>query len=256
MHRSERRFFVGRAEGKLVQVGFANEDGARLSQRGRLLDQLGSANDGIFRHYQQTAFEVLTSGRAATAFQLDREPAPRRDRYGRNSFGQTLLLARRLVQAGVPIIQANMGIVQTWDTHVNNFGRLKNVLLPQLDQGLAALIDDLAAEGRLDDTLVAVLGEFGRTPRISNLPGEVIPGRDHWAAVYSGLFAGAGVRGGQVIGRSDRIGAFPVDHPISPYDVGATIYHVLGIEPDAEVRDVVNRPWKLNNGQVMRTLFA
>ncbi len=234
----------------------ADLDAARLSQRGRLLDQMGSANDGIFRHYQQTAFEVLTSGRAATAFQLDREPAPRRDRYGRNSFGQTLLLARRLVQAGVPIIQANMGIVQTWDTHVNNFGRLKDTLLPQLDQGLASLIDDLAAEGRLDDTLVGVVGEFGRTPRISNLPGEVIPGRDHWAAVYSGLFAGAGVRGGQVIGRSDRIGAFPVDNPFSPYDVGATIYHVLGIEPDAEVRDVVNRPWRLNNGQMMRTLFA
>src|SRR5581483_4709119 len=119
-----------------------------------------------FRRHQERAFELLSSGRVATAFRLEREPDRVRDRYGRNQFGQSLLLARRLVQAGVPIVQANMGIVQSWDTHVDNWVRLKGRLLPWLDQGLAALIDDLRAEGALDETLVAVLGEFGRTPRV------------------------------------------------------------------------------------------
>jgi uncharacterized protein (DUF1501 family) len=138
------------------------------------------------------AFELLTSGPVAEAFRLEREPERVRDRYGRNQFGQSLLLARRLVQAGVPIIQANMGIVQSWDTHGDNWGRLKTALLPKLDRALTALVDDLEAEGRLPDTLVAALGEFGRTPRISKLAGSALPGRDHWAAVYSGLFAGGG----------------------------------------------------------------
>ena len=152
----------------------------------------------------------------AGAFRLDREPAEVRDRYGRNPFGQSLLLARRLVQAGVPIVQANMGIVQTWDTHVDNWGRLKTRLLPWLDRALAALIDDLDGDGLLDETLVVAVGEFGRTPKVSTLPGETIPGRDHWAHVYSGLFAGAGVVGGRVIGKSDRIGAYPVTPVVHP----------------------------------------
>ena len=178
-----------------------------------------------------------------------------RDRYGRNQFGQSLLLSRRLVQAGVPIIQANMGIVQSWDTHADNWGRLKNRLLPWLDQGLAALIDDLEAEGRLDDTLVAALGEFGRTPKISTLPGEKIPGRDHWASVYSGLFAGGGVQGGRVIGKSDRTGAFPITDSYTPYDVGATIYRALGVDAEAEIRDPLNRPSRLNMGRPIEGMF-
>ncbi|HEV3449471.1 MAG TPA: DUF1501 domain-containing protein [Gemmataceae bacterium] len=142
----------------------AGADGIRMEQRRRLLDQIGAREtlEGPFRGYQRLAFEMLTSGRVAEAFRLERERAPVRDRYGRNPFGQSLLLARRLVQAGVPIVQANMGIVQSWDTHGDNWGRLKNQLLPWLDQGLAALIDDLHAEGRLQETLVAALGEFGR----------------------------------------------------------------------------------------------
>ena len=229
---------------------------SRLRERVRLLDAVGSPASNSFRHHQTTAVEMLTSGQAAAAFRLDQEPNPVRDRYGRHSFGQTLLLARRLVQAGVPMIQANMGIVQTWDTHSENWDRLKNRLLPQLDQAVAALTDDLAASGLLDETLVAVVGEFGRTPKVSNLPGSDKPGRDHWAAVYSGMFAGAGVRGGRVIGRSDRIGAFPVDSPFTPYDVGATIYHALGLDAEAEVRDTLNRPFRLNAGQLIRPLFA
>ena len=232
-------------------------DANRLDQRRSLLEKLGSpgAGDPVFRDHQRQAFELLASGRVADAFRLDREPPKVRDRYGRNPFGQSLLLSRRLVQAGVPMVQANMGTVQTWDTHSDNWGRLKTRLLPWLDQAVAALTDDLEAEGLLDQTLVAVLGEFGRTPKVSNLPGEKIPGRDHWAAVYSGLFAGGGVVGGRTIGKSDRVGAHPVTTSYTPFDVGATIYHALGVDSDGEIRDAQNRPSRVCTGQRMDVLF-
>jgi hypothetical protein len=199
---------------------------------------------------QQQAFTILTASRIGKAFEMDREPVAVRDRYGRHGFGQSLLLARRLVQAGVPLVQANMGIVQNWDTHGDNFGRLKRTHLPPLDQGVSALLDDLEATGLLGETLVLMLGEFGRTPKI------VGTGRDHWAPCFFGVFAGAGVRGGQVIGKSDKIGGYPVTSPFSPDDLGATVYHVLGVDPEAEVRDRLNRPVQLNRGQVMRCLFS
>jgi hypothetical protein len=232
-------------------------DPSRVLARRGLLESLDSAasTDAAFRGHQQRAFELLSSGRIADAFKIDREPVKVRDAYGRNMFGQSLLLARRLVQGGVPIVQANMGIVQTWDTHVDNWGRLKNTLLPWLDQGLAALIDDLSATGLIEDTFVAALGEFGRTPRISTLPGEKISGRDHWPHVYSGLFAGAGVQGGRVIGKSDRAGGHPISTSYTPYDVGATIYDRLGVPADAEIRDAVNRPARVNAGTPMDVLF-
>jgi len=179
-----------------------------------------------------------------------------RERYGRHAFGQSMLLARRLVQAGVPVVQANMGRVQNWDTHGDNFPRLKDRLLPPLDRGVAALLDDLEATGLLDETLVIMLGEFGRTPKISVQRPAKSPGRDHWAPCFFGFFAGAGVRGGQVIGRSDKIGAFPTTPPYSPDDVGATVYHVLGIDPGLEVRDRQKRPVRLNRGEVMQCLFT
>jgi uncharacterized protein (DUF1501 family) len=138
---------------------------------------------------------------------------------------------------------------------VDNWGRLKTRLLPWLDRALAALIDDLAADGLLGSTFVAALGEFGRTPRVSTLPGEAIPGRDHWAHVYSGLFAGGGVAGGRVIGKSDRAGAHPVTTAYTPFDVGATVYRVLGVEPDAEIQDALGRPSRLNAGTPMDVLF-
>ena len=199
---------------------------------------------------QELAFSILTSGKIARAFELEREPVAVRDHYGRHSFGQSLLLARRLVQAGVPIVQANMGRVQNWDHHGNIFPTLKNRMLPPLDQAVAALLDDLEATGLLSETLVMLLGEFGRTPKIINA------GRDHWAACFSGLFAGAGVRGGQVIGKSDKIGAYPATTPYAPDDLGATVYHVLGVDPASEVRDRQNRPVQLNRGQVMEALFT
>jgi uncharacterized protein (DUF1501 family) len=166
------------------------------------------------------------------------------------------LLARRLVQAGVRVVQANMGRAQTWDSHSDIFPRLKRQLLPPLDQGVAALLDDLEATGLLDDTLVVLLGEFGRTPKISTQPGSKTPGRDHWAACFSGLFAGAGVRGGQVIGKSDKSGAYPITTPYAPDDLGATVYHVLDVDPAAEVRDRLDRPVQLNRGAVMDSLFT
>jgi uncharacterized protein (DUF1501 family) len=205
---------------------------------------------------QQLALSVLTSGRVARAFEMDSEPAGVRDRYGRHAFGQSLLLARRLVQAGVPVVQANMGRVQNWDTHSNNFPKLKDRLLPPLDQAVAALLDDLAATGLLDETLVIMLGEFGRAPKITTQAGAKVPGRDHWAPCFFGLFAGAGVRGGQIIGKSDRMGAHPTTTPFSPDDVGATVYHVLGINPGIDVRDRLNRPVQLNRGDVMHCLFT
>jgi hypothetical protein len=239
-------------------------DVARLNDRRALLDevnrqQAGMVDLGVSRRLadqQQLAFSVLTSGKVARAFEMDREPVAVRDRYGRHAFGQSLLLARRLVQAGVPVVQANMGRVQNWDTHGENFTRLKRQLLPPLDQGVAALLDDLAASGLLDETLVVLLGEFGRTPKVTTMPGARSPGRDHWAPCFFGLFAGAGVRGGQVIGKSDPIGAHPITRPYSPDDVGATVYHVLGIDPGSEVRDRQDRPVRLNRGEVMQSLFT
>ncbi len=204
---------------------------------------------------QRLAYAMLTSGHVARAFEIEREPAAVRDRYGRHAFGQSLLLARRLVQAGVPVVQANMGRAQTWDSHGAIFTRLKNDLLPPLDRGVSALLDDLEATGLLDETMVVLLGEFGRTPRLSTPPGNGSAGRDHWAPCFFGLFAGGGVRGGQVIGRSDRIGAYPATTPYSPDDVGATVYHVLGVDPASEVRDRQGRPVQLNRGEVMQALF-
>lgn len=229
----------------------------RVDQRKGLLDQLQTSKvrEAAFLDHQRHAFELLSSGRVAGAFRLDREPEKVRDRYGRNQFGQSLLLARRLVQSGVPIIQANMGIVQSWDTHGDNWGRLKTRLLPWLDQALAALVDELEAEGLLESTFVAVLGEFGRTPKVSTLPGDSKPGRDHWAAVYSGLFAGAGVVGGRVIGKSDRIGAHPLSVSYTPFDVGATIYQALGVDSTSEIRDAQNRPTAVCGGKPMNFLF-
>lgn len=235
----------------------------RLVSRRQLLDQLNQ--DRVLEHQdrlksfadqQSTAFSLLTSARVAKAFSIDQEEAAVRDRYGRNKFGQSLLLSRRLIEAGVPMVQAAMGIVQTWDTHVDNWGRLKNTLLPQLDQGLAALMDDLANAGLLEQTLVIVMGEFGRTPKVSKLPGETVPGRDHWAHAYSGLFAGAGVRGGQVIGQTDANAAYPISRPWSPADVCTTVFEALGVDHSAVLLDPLGRPNHLLNGDVIEPLYT
>lgn len=235
----------------------------RLSSRRSLLDQLSrsqgefsSSEAASLRQQQDIAYQILTSGKVVEAFEIGHESDEDRDRYGRNKFGQSLLLSKRLIQAGVPIVQATMGIVQTWDTHVDNWGRLKNTLLPQLDQGLAALMDDLASTGLIDQTMVVVMGEFGRTPKVSTLPGKTIPGRDHWAHTYSGLFAGAGIQGGQVIGQTDEQAAYPVTRSFSPADVCSTLFNALGVEHDVTITDPLQRPHYLLNGNVISPLYT
>ncbi len=236
----------------------------RLSHRGHLLNEVNrqrarldaAATELTFDEQHAAAVNLLTSGKVTQAFDIDREPAGVRDQYGRHLFGQSLLLARRLVQAGVPIVQANMGIVQTWDTHDNNFVKLKDRLLPPLDRGVSALLDDLAATGLLDETLVVMVGEFGRTPKISLTAGAKIPGRDHWPQVYTAFFAGARVQGGQVIGKSDSIGAYPVTRSYTPDDIGTTIFDALGLAPSTEFRDKLGRPLQLATGQVIAPLYS
>ncbi|QDS95712.1 hypothetical protein FF011L_45120 [Roseimaritima multifibrata] len=235
----------------------------RLESRRELLEALnqgrrtltGTDSDS-FRDQQNIAFNLLTSGKMTEAFEISQESDATRDRYGRNQFGQSLLLSRRMVEAGVPIVQATMGIVQTWDTHTDNWGKLKDRLLPQLDQGLAALTDDLTESGLMDQTMVIVMGEFGRTPRVSTLPGQTLPGRDHWAHAYSGLFAGAGVRGGQVLGTTDAQAAYPVTQSWSPADVCSTIFNALGIDHDVRINDRLNRPHDLLNGIPITSLYT
>jgi uncharacterized protein (DUF1501 family) len=177
-----------------------------------------------------------------------------RDRYGRTRHGQSLLLARRLVEAGVGFVAVydrKINGAESWDTHGSNFNLLKNSLLPPADQGLAALIDDLAQRGLLESTLVVALGEFGRTPRVN-----ANVGRDHWPFCYSGLLAGGGVREGFVHGASDALGAYPDSNPLTPADVAATIFWRFGLDPETEIRDRTGSPFRLADGQPIRPVFG
>jgi hypothetical protein len=234
-------------------------DAARLRGRRRLLEVVDSRRrvldtagaSGTFDRHYERAFSLVTAPGAREAFDLTRESDRVRDRYGRNSFGQGLLLARRLVQAGVGLVTVNWARDDAfWDTHANNFRDLKTKLLPPFDLGFSALLEDLDDRGRLSETLVVCLGEFGRTPKINPQAG-----RDHWAACNSVVLAGGGVRAGQVHGASDRIAAHPVTTPVSPDDLATTIYHLLGIDPGAEIRDRQGRPWRLAGGRVLKELF-
>lgn len=234
----------------------------RLEDRRRLLQDINRQEESLaasaqarkFNHEQDRAFSLLTSPSLKTALDIHAEPDKVRDRYGRHKYGQTLLLARRLVELEMPVIQCNMGHVQMWDTHVNHFPRLKT-MLPALDTGFSAFLDDLEQRGLLDQTLVVCVGEFGRTPTISPLPGESVPGRHHWAHGYTAVFAGAGVRG-QLIGETDRTGSRPVTEPFHPNDIGATVYSALGVDPETMIPDRLNRPRHLNQGKVMDVLYT
>ncbi len=229
---------------------------AEFDRQAASLETMGIARG--FSGIQDKAFTMLTSSGVKTAFELEREDPRLRDRYGRHMFGQSLLLARRLIQAGVPIVQANMGHMNNWDTHVDNCGQLRTRLLPPLDQGVSAFLDDLEAHGLLNETLVVMVGEFGRTPRIgqsSTNDASQRTGRDHWAGVFSAVFAGGGVRGGRVIGKSDKIAAYPATRGYYPADLGATIYQSLGADPASQVRDQLGRPLQLNRGEPIAPLF-
>jgi len=235
----------------------------RLDNRRALLRDIDRGREGVttsrqgrkYASQQDVAFSMLTSSNLKEALNIHAEPKEIRDRYGRHQYGQTLLLARRLVEMEMPVIQCNMGRVQSWDTHVDHFPRLKT-MLPALDAGVSALLDDLSDRGLLDQTLIVCVGEFGRTPRISPLAGQTVPGRHHWAHGYTAVFAGGGVRGGQVIGKSDDIGAYPVTTPYHPNDIGATIFAGLGIDPKTMIPDRTGRPRHLNRGKVMDVLYT
>jgi hypothetical protein len=210
----------------------------------------GSAPARGLSAYQARAFDLLTSPAARQAFDLEREDRRLRDRYGWSAFGQGLLLARRLVEAGVDLVTVNWARDDAfWDTHADNFNLLKNCLLPPFDRGFAALLEDLAQRGLLEETLVVCLGEFGRTPQIN---AQV--GRDHWAACNTVVLAGGGIRGGQVHGASDPIAAYPATPPVSPADLAATIYRRLGIPRETTLHNHEGRPLPLCTGTPLISL--
>jgi uncharacterized protein (DUF1501 family) len=199
---------------------------------------------------------MLTDPRVRQAFDVF-GAAPRvLDRYGRNAFGWSLLMARRLVEAGVNLVQVNLGNNETWDTHGNAFPHLKDCLFPPADRALSALLDDLDDSGLLESTLVVMAGEFGRTPKISTLPQFYkLPGRDHWGAVQTVFFAGGGTRGGRVVGSSDKNGGFPATDPQTPENLAATIYHALGVPGEAHWHDTEGRPHAVYHGEPIAGLL-
>jgi Protein of unknown function (DUF1501) len=192
--------------------------------------------------FSERAYALLTSSSAQAAFRINDEPAAVRDRYGRTTVGQSCLLARRLVEAGVSFVTVNdRGRNQLgWDTHVQNFPTIKNTLAPPLDQGIAALVGDLSERGLFDDTLVIMMGEFGRTPKIN-----ANAGRDHHGRSNSVLLFGAGIPGGLVLGKTDANGDIPVDRPITPNDLASLLYHKLGIDPDTQYETPDGRPLRV-----------
>jgi hypothetical protein len=223
-----------------------------LESQARLYEK--AVDDVGFDDYRQAAISLLTHSSVRDAFDLSKVEAKWLDRYGRNSFGWSLLMARKLVEAGVGLIQVNLGNNESWDTHQAAFPNLKNYLLPPMDRAVSALLDDLDARGLLSETLIVMGSEFGRTPRISTLAGVKLPGRDHWGGCQSILLAGGGVRGGNVIGASDRIGAYPSEAAQRPENLAATIYDALGIPRTAEWHDPVDRPHSVYDADPIKGL--
>ncbi len=234
----------------------------RMLKRQELLTSLDEARSRLAKQaegsswtgYQEQAFGLLTSKAARDAFDLSQEPDTIRDRYGRNIHGQSVLLARRLVERGVSLVSVNWHDDgrSFWDTHGNNFHRLKHDLLPPSDQALTALLDDLTDRGLLDETLIAWVGEFGRNPKIT----KNNAGREHWPFCYSGILAGGGIRGGMVYGSSDSQGGYPQELAVSPQDYMATVYESLGVAPDQMIPDPLNRPRRFCEGRAVSALFG
>jgi uncharacterized protein (DUF1501 family) len=215
-----------------------------------------------FSSLRAGAVSLLTSANVGAAFEIRREPARLRSRYGRNLFGQSLLMGRRLIEAGSRFVTVAWdlpvrGDVEGgWDMHAGLERVMKNHLLPGLDQGLSALLEDLQQRGMLDETLVLAVGEIGRTPRFENRGRQ--NGRDHWSYCFPCLLAGGGSRGGLAFGRSDRDAAWPIDQPVSPEDLACTLYHALGLDPHAHLlRDKQGRPVPLvDGGRIVTDVFA
>jgi uncharacterized protein (DUF1501 family) len=245
----------------------------RTGGRRRLLDSVDQQLRGLERqadvqamgaHYQR-AFSLLAAPEVARAFDLSREPRALRERYGMNIHGQSVLQARRLVEAGVPIVTVfwpNDGITNVsvyWDTHNRNFIDLRERLCPVTDQAFSTLLDDLDQRGMLDETLVVWTGEMGRTPRVGQSvvggAGAGRDGRDHWGKVFTSVLAGGGIQGGAIYGSSDRYAAEPASNPTPPADLAATIYHCLGVDPRMEIRDRLERPMVLCDGTPIQAIL-
>jgi len=249
---------------------------ARLRKRRALLGSL-SPTDGNGAHdlnapeqqldtYYEQAFSLLASGKARDAFDLGREPDALRDRYGRNEYGQSFLMARRLIEAGTRLVSViwmfygkNGCLSNVWDSHggtgcvggVTGFDMLKaDYCCPPLDRAYSALLDDLDDRGLLDETLIVAVGEFGRTPKVNKKGG-----RDHWCHAYSALLAGGGIQGGQIYGATDRHAAYVKDKPVTPDDLGATLYHAFGLPPETAIHDRNNRPFRISDGKPLTVLF-
>lgn len=241
--------------------GFGSQ---RLGNRLALLSNIDEQRRDWDRHaetqnfdrYRQAALSLLTDAQVRKAFDVEKLPPEVLDRYGRNAFGWSLLMARQLVAAGVNLVQVNLGNNESWDTHGNAFKNLKNSLFPPTDKALSALLDDLSESGMLDSTLIVMAGEFGRTPKISGLPQFYKePGRDHWGAVQTVFFAGGGTKGGVVVGSSDKIGAYPAADPQTPENMAATIYHALGLPETTAWFDQTQRPHHIYNGDPIAGLL-
>jgi uncharacterized protein (DUF1501 family) len=235
-------------------------DGERFGGRLGVLAAIDAQRNGLdaaagaagLDRGRSDAVALLTSTRVRRAFDLDKADPKTLDRYGRNAFGWSLLMAARLAEAGVNLVQVNLGNNETWDTHGNAFPHLKDKLLPPTDRAVSALLDDLDQRGLLGETLVVMAGEFGRTPRVSTLAQFYKgPGRDHWGAVQSVWLAGGGVRGGAVVGSSDKNGGYPATDPQAPENFAATIYSALGLPKSAAWQDAEGRPHHLYHGDPM-----
>lgn len=215
-----------------------------------------AATLGTFSRHREAAVSLLMDPQVKSAFDVTRADAATQDRYGRNSFGWSVLMARRLVAAGVGFVQVNLGNNEAWDTHGNAFPNLKNSLFPPTDRAVAALLDDLAETGELDRTLIVMAGEFGRTPKISHLPQHyALPGRDHWGGVQSVWIAGGGIQGGRVVGTTDKMGAYPDRDPVTPENLAATIYDRLGLPPSMQWYDDQQRPHAVYHGEPITALW-
>lgn len=238
----------------------------RLQERRSLLNHINARLQrtdrrtiaNTYGQLTEKAFDMLSSSAARQAFELALEPDATRDRYGRTQFGQSVLMSRRLVEAGVSLVQVNWfrgpdepTNAPCWDSHAIEAQRLKTVLCPPADQALSALLEDLESRGLLQETLVVVMSEFGRTPRMNGSGG-----RDHWGHVFSVALAGGGIRGGTVHGASDAIGGYPHEGRVSPQDLTATIFHCLGLDPHATVTDTVGRFLPISRGEIIRPILT
>ncbi|MCA9092743.1 MAG: DUF1501 domain-containing protein [Planctomycetaceae bacterium] len=230
----------------------------RFSARRNLLRQIEGEESSPFQNgyagLLDSAMDLIDSPAIREAFDLNREPSASRERYGRHIHGQCVLMARRLIEAGSSFVCVNwhQDHKNFWDTHGNNFKRLRNDLAPPADKAFSALLDDLGQRGLLDETLVVWVGEFGRRPQIS----KEHAGRDHWPFCYSGVLAGGGIRGGEIYGRSDAQGGYPAENPVSPADLAATVYHSLGVSDETVIYDPQNRPNRLTAGSPLTSLFG